>query len=480
MKLSALLKKVNILTMGASPDVEITSITDNSAKVVPGCAFVCIEGKRFDGHTVAAEAVKNGASAVIACRDTGLDCQVLTSDTRAAYALMCSAWYGDPAEKLKIIGVTGTNGKTTTCFILREMLSSFGKKTGLIGTVKNMAGEKEFPSSLTTPDPMELYSLFSIMVEEGCEYCVMEASSQALAQKRLEGIRFTAAIFTNLTEDHLDYHETFENYVAAKHMLFENADLAVVNYDDGYMREIIKDISCPVKTFSAKKDEADYTAKNIQVKSSGTEYELVAEGMIGRVKFGIPGTFSVYNSMGAIVCLTELGFPFSETVAASAKTKGVPGRIEVVPTDTDFTVIIDYAHTPDGLQNILETVNEIAEGKVITVFGCGGDRDKSKRPIMGRIAVGNSDMVIVTSDNPRTEDPEKIIDDIMTGIDKPKIPVYRICDRTDAIKKALKKARTGDIVLLAGKGHETYQILGTEKIHYDEREKVAGLLKEPV
>ncbi len=476
MKLTELFKNLNTASTRLSPDLEISFVTDNSKKIVKGCLFVCIKGKNFDGHTVAAQAVADGAAAVVTERDLGLAEQVIVGNSRAAYALICSAFFGDPCRKLKIIGVTGTNGKTTTCFVLHDMLEQLGKKCGLIGTVKNLVGDEEYPSQLTTPDPFELHGLFRKMVDIGCEYCVMEASSQALEQKRTTGIRFRAAIFTNLTRDHLDYHHSFEAYLAAKHILFENADLAVINLDDPSTETMMKGLDCPVITFSMKRDSADYTAKNIQIRNTGTEYELVGEGVIGRVHFAIPGKFSVYNSMGAIVCLTELGIPFITAVNAAGTARGVPGRIEVVPTDTDYTVIIDYAHTPDGLVNILETVREITTGRVITVFGCGGDRDTTKRPQMGKIAVDYSDIVVVTSDNPRTENPDKIIDDIMAGIDKPRIPVYRITDRTQAIEKALRKAKEGDTVVLAGKGHETYQILGKEKIHFDEREKVAQIL----
>lgn len=476
MKLAEVLKNLDDARTKLSLDTEISFVTDDSRKSAKDCLFVCIKGKSFDGHTAAEQVLSEGAAAVVTERDLGLPKQIIVGDTRAAYALICSAFFGDPCEKLNIIGVTGTNGKTTTCFVLHDMLEQLGKKCGLIGTIKNLVGGEELPSNLTTPDPFELHGLLRKMVDSGCRYCVMEASSQALEQKRTEGIRFRAAIFTNLTGDHLDYHETFENYVDAKRILFKNTDLAVINADDDSAEEMVKGVDCHIITFSTKKDSADYTAKNIQTKGAGTEYELVGEGVIGRVRFAIPGKFSVYNSMGAIVCLTELGVPFPSAVGSACAAKGVPGRIEVVPTDTNYSVIIDYAHTPDGLVNILEAVREITSGRIITVFGCGGDRDKKKRPLMGKIAVTYSDIVVVTSDNPRTEDPEAIIDDIISGIKKPRIPVYRISDRTSAIEKALKKAREGDAVVLAGKGHETYQVIGKEKIHYDEREIVAGIL----
>lgn len=476
MKLSVLLNNIEVLSPPPC-DPEITFVTDDSRRAAPGCAFVCIRGNSFDGHTAAADAVAKGAAVVVALEKTGVEHEVLVPDTRAAYSLMCAAFFGNPAARLNIVGVTGTNGKTTTCFLLKSILESAGKTTGLIGTVKNMIADKEYPSSLTTPDPMELHSMFARMLEAGCTHCVMEVSSQALAQRRVEGIRFAAAIFTNLTRDHLDYHGSFENYRDAKRILFENTDLAIINLDDDAASAMTSGVSCPVVTFSVRTDASDYTAKNLNMRDSGCEYELVGKGVIGRVRFRVPGLFSVYNSMGAAVCAAELGLPFRDVLSSLAGTSGVPGRLENVPTGRDFSVIIDYAHTPDGLENVLSALNEIKAGRVITVFGCGGDRDRTKRPIMGRIAAALSDIVIVTSDNPRTEEPEGIIDDITEGIEKPKIPVFRECDRTAAIALALKKAKPGDIVLLAGKGHETYQILGTGKIHYDEREVVARLLE---
>ncbi|MGN0635107.1 MAG: UDP-N-acetylmuramoyl-L-alanyl-D-glutamate--2,6-diaminopimelate ligase [Acutalibacteraceae bacterium] len=477
MQLNTLLKKVTVLSSNVDPETEVTTVTDDSRKVCAGCLFVCIEGNRFDGHTAAQKALQDGAAAVVTQRPLGLAQEIQTTDTRAAYALLCAAYFGEPAQQLTLIGVTGTNGKTTTCFLLHDILSRMGISCGLLGTIKNVAGDVELPSTLTTPDPFELHGLFRKMVDAGCTHCVMEASSQALAQRRLEGVHFRAAIFTNLTQDHLDYHGTFENYIASKHLLFTQTDLAVVNADDDASAAMTQDIDCPVVTFSAKRDSADYTAKNQQIRAAGVEYELVGKGTIGRVRFRVPGTFSVYNSMGALVCLAELGFALKDMLTHVAAFETIPGRMEVVRTDTPYTVIIDYAHTPDALENVLGTLREITEGKIITVFGCGGDRDSTKRPIMGKIAAACSDMLIVTSDNPRTEDPERILDDIMEGIPKNRPSVYRICDRREAIAKALKKAKAGDVILLAGKGQETYQIIGTVKTHLDEREVVADYFK---
>lgn len=476
MKLNLIVKDLGIDK--SFEDKEITFITDNSAKVCEGCIFICIEGRRFDGHTKAAEALEKGAAAVVVQKDLGLENQILVENTRSAYAKICAAFYGHPEKELKIIGVTGTNGKTTSCFILKSILDKLGYKTGLLGTVKNIVGDKEYPAALTTPDCYELFGLFREMVDYGCEYCVMEVSSQALDQRRVDGIRFDAAIFTNLTRDHLDYHGTFENYKAAKHMLFENSDLAVLNIDDESAMEMVENTDCRTVTFSVNNDRCDYSAKNIRISASGVKYELVSNSNIGRVKFAVPGNFSVYNSMGAVICLVEMGMDFKDVLDAVAECIGVPGRMEVVPTDTPYTVLIDYAHTPDGLENVLSTVREITEGKVIVVFGCGGDRDKTKRPIMGEIAVKMADVAVVTSDNPRSEDPESIIEDITAGISRGNAKVIVDSDRTNAIEKALEVAKEGDIVVLAGKGQETYQILASGKIHFDEREVVAKILSE--
>ncbi len=477
MKLSQLLEGAGYSTAGLK-DAAVTLVTEDSRKVCDGSVFVCIKGAHFDGHDKAAEACEKGAVLVVAESDTGVKNQLIVNDSREAFSLLSASFFDNPAKKLRLVGVTGTNGKTTTCFLLKGIFESLGHKTGLIGTVKNMIGEKEYPANFTTPDPFELNGLFAEMVEAGCEFCVMEVSSQALAQQRVAGLHYETAIFTNLTQDHLDYHGNFENYIAAKHKLFENCSTAIVNSDDEAYTAMLEGCSCRCITFSAMSDSADFSAKNIEYKSDGVAYILVGIGKIERIKMGIPGGFTVYNSMGAAICAIELGMPMDKVAQALSVAKGVPGRIEVVPTDTDYTVIIDYAHSPDGLQNILAALRKIAKARIITVFGCGGDRDKTKRPKMGKIAADMSDFVVVTSDNPRTEDPQTILEEVAEGTVGAKIPVVKIVDRTEAIEFALNEANAGDIVLLAGKGHETYQILNTGKIHYDEREIVRDILNK--
>ncbi|MBQ7741013.1 MAG: UDP-N-acetylmuramoyl-L-alanyl-D-glutamate--2,6-diaminopimelate ligase [Eubacterium sp.] len=474
MKLSELLKGVKV--DGAYIDVDIKDVTADSRLVEEGFLFICIKGASFDGHSVAEEMLNKGAAAVICEYDLGLENQVVVEDTRAALSPICANYFGNPADKLKIIGLTGTNGKTTTTFLIKQILENIGKKVGLIGTVQNMVGDEVYPAHYTTPDPHELQSLFRKMVDSGCEYCVMEVSSQALAQNRVAGVHFKIGAFTNLTQDHLDYHKTWENYFNSKRMLFENCDIAVTNIDDEYELRIVEGLDCKVTTYAVDKNSSDYTAKNVNFYADGVMYELVSD-QIGRVYCPVPGRFSVYNSLCAATVVLSLGFDFKDVVLAISKSKGVKGRIEVVPTDTDYTVIIDYAHSPDGLENIITSLKEIAKGRVVTVFGCGGDRDKTKRPKMGEIASRLSDFCVVTSDNPRSEEPSKIIEDILEGMKELDTPYKVVENRKEAIKWALENAKENDIILLAGKGHETYQILPTGTIHFDEREVIKEILE---
>lgn len=475
MKVSELLDGINY--EGFFTDVDVLNVTDDSRKVVKGSAFVCIKGLNFDGHTKASDAILKGASVIISEEPTGVPNEVVVKNSRSAYALICANFFGKPSEKIKIIGITGTNGKTSTAFILSDILNRVGRKCGIIGTVKNFDGEKCYPSHLTTPDPIELSKLFSDMVKNECEYCVMEVSSQALDQRRLEGINFELAIFTNLTEDHLDYHKNFDNYLKAKRILFTQAKNALVNVDDVYAQNLIEGLHfLNLKKYSIDNNDADFIAKNIVYEPTKVRYEIMYNNELGRCCFAAPGKFSVYNSLAAVSAALMLGILFDKIQDALKVAQGVKGRAEVVETGTDYTILIDYAHTPDGLENILNAVKQNANGKIITVFGCGGDRDKTKRPLMGE-AVGNiSDIAVITSDNPRTEAPEKIIDDIIPGVIKTKAKYKVVINRTEAIRYALKIAKKDDVVILAGKGHEDYQIIGTEKIHYDEREIIKDIL----
>lgn len=470
MLLSELLKGVNV--KNEYIDREISDVTDNTKKVTGNCAFVCVSGARFDGHNFAKEVMENGAVTVIVSKDLGLREQVLVENTREAYAIMCKNLFGASVDKMTLIGITGTNGKTTTAFIVKDILKEFNIKSGLIGTVKNMVGDKEFHTELTTPDPYDMHKLFKMMEDDGIKYCVMETSSQAFHQMRLAGIHFKVGVFTNLTQDHLDYHGTIEEYKKCKKELFKACDIAVMNADDEASQFMMDGVSCENISYGVEK-KSDIKASNIELLENKVTYRINNEL---NVDFHIPGDFSVYNSLAAIGAVSALGFSLEDTVKAISQAKSVKGRLELVETNTPFGVIIDYAHTPDGLEKAINAVRGFTKGRVITLFGCGGDRDKTKRPKMGRMATELSDIVIITTDNPRTEDPDEIIKEILIGTVGSKAEVITITDRSEAIAEALKIAKQGDTILLAGKGHETYQVIGTERVHYDEREVIKSAL----
>ncbi len=476
MRLTKLLENVEV--KNSFSDYDISEIITDSRKVTEGCVFVCIKGREFDGHSAALKAAEKGAKAIISERQTGAPNEILVNSTREALAKMSSSFYGEPSKKMKLIGVTGTNGKTSTTHMIKKILEYCGKKTGLIGTVSYMAGGEMLSSaSLTTPKPQELHRIFKSMAESGCEYCVMEVSSQALAQGRCIGLEFSAAVFTNLTQDHLDYHGTMENYANAKAKLFSQCKCVVLNKDDSrfdFMKNAV--LSGDIIGYSKKDNRADYFADNIHLGKAECEYILCTKGKTYNVRIDIPGEFTVYNSLAAISCCSALGIDTVRCVKALAETGGVPGRAEVLKTDTPYTIIIDYAHSPDAIENILSSVRQFAKGRVIALFGCGGDRDKTKRPLMAQKAAENADYLIITSDNPRTENPDEIIEDIIPGINGKGTSCAIISDRTQAIDYAIKNAREGDVIVLCGKGHETYQIIGDEKIHYDEREIVKRIL----
>lgn len=472
------LKELLINSSNDFENIEISAITSDSRKVKKGDAFICIKGATFDGHTAVKSAEEAGAAVIIAEHDTGAKNQVIVPDTREALAIMSANYFGNPQNDLKIIGVTGTNGKTSVTYMLKQVLESFGYKVGLIGTIHNLIGDREIPTINTTPGAYEIYSLFSQMRDEGCEYVVMEISSHALDQKRTFGIEFSAAVFTNLTQDHLDYHITMDNYFMAKSKLFSCAKHAIINFDDEYGKKLCELLDAEKTTYSLLSDNSTYSAKDIYYRPDGVSYSFVGFNTIQKINLAIGGKFSVYNSMSAICVLLELGFELPDIAAAISKISGVKGRAEVVPTDKDFTVIIDYAHTPDGLVNILRSFKNFKESRLVVLFGCGGDRDKTKRAIMGKVATQYADYVIITSDNPRSEEPGAIIEDILEGVKGSKTPYKVIENRVDAIKFAIKNARSCDIIVLAGKGHETYQILKDGKIDLDERLVVKEALGE--
>lgn len=478
MKLSQLMEGVSFTGGINQPvkDPDILGITCDSRRAVPGWVFVCIAGSAADGHNYAVQAQAAGAALIVAERDTGCEAQVLVPSTRQAWSKLCANWFGNPASQLHLIGITGTNGKTSTTYMLKALLESCGHKVGLIGTIQNMIADRVLPSGHTTPDPYDLQSMFALMVAEGCSYAVMEVSSHALDQDRVGGLTFDAGVFTNLTQDHLDYHGTMENYLLAKKKLFHMSRRAVINADDSWSVPLAEGLTCPVVTYSAYQDTADYTAKNIRPRPDGVDFELVGTGAIGRVRLGIPGMFSVYNAMAAAACALSIGLPFEAVVDGLSHVHGIKGRAEIVPTGRDFTVVIDYAHTPDGLEKICKTMKECSHGRLVTLFGCGGDRDRTKRPRMGAAAAALSDFLVVTSDNPRSEDPAAIIEEILTGIPENSTPYVVLVNRVEAIHWAIDHVLPGDTLLLAGKGHETYQILKDGTIHLDEREVVAEAL----
>ena len=476
MRLKALLSGVALLGGFADEDVEISGISYDTRTIQPGELFVALTGYKTDGHRFLREAVEKGAAAVIchkAPEEPGP--WLIAADTRAALAAVSANWFGRPADALTVIGVTGTNGKTTTTYLLKAMLEGvLGAKVGLMGTNQNMIGEEVIPAHRTTPESWEVQKLLRDMVDSGCTHVVMEVSSHALALHRVDGISFKVGIFTNLTRDHLDFHGTMEEYRRVKGLLFRQTGTAVLNLDDEAGRYYASIVTCPALTYSENKDQADVTAKNIRLFPDRVEFEALTTGAIARVRLPIPGGFTIYNALGVIACGLALKLPLPQVCASLAEAKGIKGRIEVVPTPTDYAVIIDYAHTPDALENILTTVRDFTPGRVICLFGCGGDRDRSKRPVMGAIAAELADLVVLTSDNPRTEDPEAILADIQAGMEGSDTPCMVVPHRREAIRRALDEAKSGDTVVLAGKGHETYQEIGTRRRHLDEREEVAA------
>lgn len=477
MRLSQLFNDVKI---GASlPDIDVGHVCADTRQVAPGAVFFCLNGFMHDGHDYAKKALELGAAMVVAERDLGLgEQQILTPDTHEAYSICCANLFGNPQRKIKLVGVTGTNGKTTVTHLIRDVLEGFGYKTGLIGTIETDVGGMHFPAKYTTPEPLTFYSLLEQMVQAGCEYAVMEVSSHGLDQKRVAACRFAVGIFTNLTQDHLDYHKTMEAYYQAKKSLFTLCDKAVVNIDDVYGKQLLSEIDCESKSFSTKLDEADYTAKSISMRADGTSFAFVGSGLIARVKFPVPGEFSVSNAMAAIAACLALGLDLQKTVTLLAASRGVPGRFEVLDTKTPYTVIRDYAHSPDAIEKILQAIRAVTDKKIMILFGCAGNRDRKKRRLMTEAAARLADFVVLTSDNPRNEDPLQIIEDSKPGLLEHNVAHIIIPDRYQAIKWALDNCEAGDTLLLAGKGHEDYQVLAHGTIHFDEREIVAELLEQ--
>lgn len=476
MKLSDLLQDIPVLESTADLDLEITGVSYDSRQVEAGHLFVAISGYAADGHRFIPMAMDRGAACVLCERPPEGDAPfVRVPNTRVALAQLGANWYGHPAEKMTILGVTGTNGKTTVTYLLKSVLEqTLGAKVGLIGTIQNMIGDRCLPTERTTPESFDLQGLFAEMTAAGCTHVVMEVSSHALYLHRVDCIPFAVGAFTNLTEDHLDFHKTMEAYRKAKALLFRRCGFSVFNVDDALVAKTVNEAACWAMTVSAKGAEADLTASDVELAADHVAFTGNYKGRSWPVRVGIPGEFTVYNALTVLGMAIGLGVRPEAAAQALGSAAGVKGRLEVVPTPgKDYTVLIDYAHTPDALENVLRAVRGFCKGRLIAVFGCGGDRDPIKRPIMGKISVRLADLAIITSDNPRTEDPEKIISDILKGAQELDKPFLVVENRREAIARAMREAKADDVIVLCGKGHETYQIIGTEKTHLDEREEVA-------
>ena len=479
MKLKSVLKDIRVLSLCAGEELEIGGVAYDSRQVRPGDLFVAVRGFASDGHKYIPMAVEKGCAAVLCEEIPSADVPyILTDDSRLGLALAGRNFYRDPSREMTVIGITGTNGKTTTSILVKQILEkTLGAKVGLVGSISNMIGDEEFHAEHTTPESSDLQALFRQMADAGCSHCVMEVSSHSLVLHRVAGTHFAVGLFTNLTQDHLDFHNTMEEYARAKSLLFPLCERAAANIDDVWTETVLKDAPRPLYTFSAKSDSADLTARDIRLSPTGVRFCALERGELVRVSLSLPGRFSVYNALAALACARMLGVPLKDAADALAVSHGAKGRVEPVPTDGDYSIFIDYAVTPDAIENVLTTLRDVTPGRLVMLFGCGGDRDRKKRPIMGRIAADLADFVIVTSDNPRTEKPEDIIAEILPGVEQGKAPYKVICDRVEAIRWAIENHRDGDVILLCGKGHEDYQIIGNEKIHMDEREIVAEELR---
>jgi len=477
MKLNELLKNVEVLNILGSDEIEITGVNIDSRRIEPGHLFIAIPGTQTDGHKFIPKAIELGATAVL-CeyfpnkREPGVT-YIAVESTEDEVGKVATAFYGDPSRKLKLVGVTGTNGKTTIATLLYNMFRKFGHKCGLLSTVCNYIEEEVIPADHTTPDPIELNHLLAKMVDAGCEYAFMECSSHAIAQKRIGGLRFTGGIFTNLTRDHLDYHGTFENYRDAKKAFFDGLDkeaFAIINSDDKNGAVMVQNCKAQIKTYSTR-SMADFMAKIIECHFEGMYLDI--NGKEVGVQF--IGKFNVSNLLAVYGAAVMLGKTPEDILVVLSTLKSVNGRLEPLRSPNGYTAIVDYAHTPDALENVLNAIREVLDGKgkVITVCGAGGNRDKGKRPLMAQEAVKQSDRVIITSDNPRFEEPQDIINDMLAGLDSKQMKkVISIVDRREAIRTACMMAEKGDVILIAGKGHEDYQEIQGVKHHFDDKEVV--------
>ena len=481
MLLTYLIDGLDILYTRGNINTEINGIAYDSRKVKKGYVFVCIDGMMTDGHEFARQALDNGASAFVAQKELKTETDlpvVMVRDSRNALAYISDRFFGHPSARFRLTGITGTKGKTTTSYMVKSILEAAGKKTGLIGTLGTRIGERVLYSERTTPESLDLQQLFALMADENVTDAVMEVSSQGLALQRVKYCDFDTGVFTNLSRDHISpaEHASMEEYLLAKCILLKNCRQGLINLDSEFASRVMKEAQCEIYTYGID-SKADIRAANIKMLPGSVMFDLITPWYSQKIKVNIPGRFSVYNALAAAgVC--GLSGISKEATAAGLERVQVPGRAEPVDTGRDFSVIIDYAHTPDSLQNILETVKGYAPGRVICVFGCGGDRDRTKRPMMGEISGRLADYTVITSDNPRTEDPEAIITQIEEGIKRTGSSYICITDRREAIRHAMMSAAAGDVIILAGKGHETYQTFSDRTIHFDEREVVREILEE--
>ena len=478
MKLKELLKNIAVLESNADMEMDIESVAYDSRKVTPGSLFVAITGFASDGNRFIPMALEKGAKVVVtAKKPEGEIPYVLVESDRLALAMLGVNFYGNPARSMTMIGLTGTNGKTSSTLLLKHILETVkGAKVGLIGTMENRIGDVVIPTERTTPESFDLQGLFAQMRDAGCTHMVMEVSSHALTLERVGGVHYDVAAFTNLTEDHLDFHGTMENYCDAKAELFARCGKAVANCDDPWFERVTAKAACPVLKTSVA-GTGNLCAKNVEMLSDGISFTAVYGEETSQVRLPIPGKFTVYNALTVMGIALQLGISLADAAKALETAEGVKGRVEVVPTPgKPYTILIDYAHTPDGLENVLSSVKDFCKGRLIAVFGCGGDRDRTKRPIMGRIGAELADLAIITSDNPRTEVPMDIIKDIVAGLSEDTKNYEVIENRIEAIHHAMDIAQKDDIIVLAGKGHETYQEICGVKHHLDEREVVAAYL----
>lgn len=484
MNLQKLVSNLSEKQLIGDPDVEITDIATHSKNVTPGALFICIEGFKVDGHNYIEEAISKGAKAILISKDVPIIPSVTyvkVPDCRQVASIIADTFYDFPSSKLRLIGITGTNGKTTTAYFIESMLRAANYRPARLSTVSYKIGDSEILPSHTTPEAVELQYILAQAVKNGLTHVVMEVSSHALALHRTSGCRFKTAIFTNITQDHLDFHQTMENYLAAKLKLFKQlpkSGVAIVNIDDGHAQDVISSTEGKVITYGLS-DKAQVYAYNIESTKMKTSFFVTSSKELGitptQINLKLIGLHNVYNALAAIVCGIVEQIDINSIKKGIEGLQGVRGRFELIDKGQDFTVVIDYAHTPDGLKNVLVTSRKLNPKRIITVFGCGGDRDREKRPQMGKISTTLSDYTILTTDNPRNEDPEEIIKEIEAGIESNK-SYEVVIDRTEAIIKALSYARKDDLVLIAGKGHETYQIFKDKKIHFDDREVVEKYL----